>query len=95
MRLLMLNIQSLHTVRNRDTLVAYNLNIKRRPTVENSLHLLQTLALGLFHEEPDQHGHDNVERGVEEESITTPGSLHVGGDEGEKEVEEPLCGDGD
>ena len=69
-----------------------NFNIKRSLTVENSLHLLQTLTLGLFYEGPDNNRPDHVQRGVEEEGVATPGPLHVWGYEGEEEVEEPLRG---
>lgn len=61
-------------------LMSRNLNIKRRLAVEDTLHLLQTAAAGLLDEEPDQDGHDQVQRGVEEEGVAAPGTLHVGGD---------------
>lgn len=72
MRLLMLNIDALNTSRNRHTLMTDRFNIKRSLAVEDGLHFFQTTALGLFHEEPDQYGHYDVQRCVEEEGITTP-----------------------
>lgn len=72
MRLLMLNIDALDTSRNRHTLMTDRFNIERSLAVENGLHFFQTAALGLFHEEPDQYGHYNVQRCVEEEGITAP-----------------------
>lgn len=53
MKFFMLNIDTLNTVRHRNTFMTSNFNIKRSLTMENRFHLLQTLPLGLFHKEPD------------------------------------------
>ena len=59
--------------------------------VENRLHLLQTPVARLLHKEQDDDAHADVQRGVEEEDVAAHVGDHVGRDEGEEEVKEPLC----
>lgn len=72
-------------------LPTHRVNIKCGPAVEDALHLLETLSLRFLDEEENKNRHDNIKYGIECENIAAPRIHHVARDQGEEEVEQPLC----